>query len=381
MSNIQDTLADNPGVLLRSIIQRIATGPELSKDISREEACAAMRAILDGEIDDVQAAIFFIALRMKRETDDENSGVLQALRDVTETATADVDDVVVISDPYNGYNRTLPASPFLPAVLAACGVPTVSEGVEFMGPKYGLTHHQVLRAAGVAVDLSSQQAADSLADESLGWAYVDQKNFCPKVHDLAGLRKRIVKRPVLTTVEVLTGPVRGKKRTHLVTGYVHKPYPRRYALMAREMDFDSCLLVRGVEGGIVPSLRQAGKCVYYHDKGPEQELDTDPVALGINQTLRAAPIPEGLPESTDTGEPAGPNVDMRAFAKAAVDSGLAALAGKPGVIHDGLVYSGALVLHHLGHRESMSAAADQVREAINSGQALQHFRQAVTRSG
>jgi len=179
-------------------------------------------------------------------------------------------------------------------------------------------------------------------------------------------------------VEVLTGPVRGKRRTHLVTGYVHKPYPRRYALMAREMDFDSCLLVRGVEGGIVPSLRQAGKCVFYHDKGPEQELDTDPTAMGISQTLRAAPIPEGLPENPDSSEEIGLKVDMNAFARAAVDAGLAALAGESGVIYDGLVYSGALVLHHLRRADSLPAAADQVREVIANGRALEHFNQAIS---
>ena len=81
----------NPGdaLLMRSIIQRIATGPELSKDISFEEARVGMRAILDGEIDPVQAGIFLIALRMKRETDDENLGVFEAIREVTTVATAE----------------------------------------------------------------------------------------------------------------------------------------------------------------------------------------------------------------------------------------------------------------------------------------------------
>ena len=140
--------------MMSSIIRRIATGPELSKDISREEARAGMRFVLDGDVDPVQAGVFLIALRMKRETDDEICGVLQAIRDVTHSVTASVDEVVDIADPYDGFNRTLPASPFLPAVLAACGVAAVSHGVESMGPKYGVTHRQVLRAAGAPVDLS-----------------------------------------------------------------------------------------------------------------------------------------------------------------------------------------------------------------------------------
>jgi len=115
--------------LMRSIIQRIATGPELSKDISFEEARVGMRAILDGEIDPVQAGIFLIALRMKRETDDENLGVFEAIREVTTVATAEADEVIDVADPYDGYTRSLPPSPFLPALLAECGVAAVSHGV------------------------------------------------------------------------------------------------------------------------------------------------------------------------------------------------------------------------------------------------------------
>jgi anthranilate phosphoribosyltransferase len=363
----------DPQVLMRSIIQRIATGPELSKDISREEARRGTRMILDGAADPVQAGIFLIALRMKRETDDENIGVMEAIREVTETATAVVDDVVIISDPYDGYNRTIPASPFLPPVLAALGVPALSEGVETMGPKFGVTHRQILRAAGIPVDLTPGQAADRLADPSTGWAYVDQSRFCPKLHKLTELRTKIVKRPALTTVEVMTGPVRGRRKTHLVTGYVHKPYPRLYALLARHVNFDSLLLVRGVEGGVIPSLRQIGRCVYYHDKGEEQTLDTNPAELGIEQSVRAAPLPEDLPKAARPGDEIAIAVDMNALAKVAAKAGVEALEGRTGPIYDGLVYGGALVLHHLRRYDSLPAAADAVRRVLDGGAALQRL--------
>ena len=47
--------------LMKSVIQRIATGPELSKNISREEARQSMLSILDGRYD-VRSAVFLIAL-------------------------------------------------------------------------------------------------------------------------------------------------------------------------------------------------------------------------------------------------------------------------------------------------------------------------------
>ncbi|MDA1117518.1 MAG: anthranilate phosphoribosyltransferase [Proteobacteria bacterium] len=355
--------------LMHSILKRIATGPELSKDISREEAREGMRLVLDGQVDPVQAGVFLIALRMKRETDEENLGMLEAIRDATLRATAPVDEVLDVGDPYDGYNRTLPASPFLPPVLAACGVATVSHGVERMGPKYGVTHRQVLSAAGLPVDLGPEQAAARLGEPGIGWAYVDQKAFCPRLYALAGLRTLIVKRPAITTAEVLAGPVRGRLKTHLVTGYVHKPYPRIYALLARHAGFDSALIVRGVEGGVIPSLSNGGKAFHYHGGGEETSTEFKPAELGIVQSVRAARIPG----SSDEGQDEAP-LDTAAVAKAAAAAGRAALAGEPGATRDGLVYGAALCLWHLGRHGSLKHAADAVRGTLDRGKALEHLR-------
>ena len=374
MDNAITDLYANPEVTMRSIIQRIATGPDLSKDINQEEAKAGMNFILNGQADPVQAAIFLIALRMKRESDDEMKGILDTLLEETHTTTAQVDDVVVLSDPYDGYNRTIPSSPFLPAVLAELGVNMVSEGLETVGPKYGVTHKKVLRAAGVPVDLSPQQAAERLADKNIGWSYVDQSQFAPKLFGLMELRSKIVKRPVLTTLDVLLGPVRGKNNTHLVTGYVHKPYPRIYSLLARHAKFDSCLLIRGVEGGVTPSLRQAGKCVYYHDMGEEIELELDPKALGIEQTVRAAPLPDDLPKTARPGDEIAIAVDIDATAKATAEIGLQTLEGKLGPVRDGLIYTGALVLFHLKRFDSLAAAAEAVTDVLDGGKAIERIK-------
>src|SRR5437764_14522465 len=107
MRGSTETLPPDPAVLMRSIIQRIATGPELSKDISREEARAGMRFILEGKIAPVQEGIFLIALRMKREIDDEVRGVLEAIREETRTVTAPVEEVIDVDDPYDDVHDRL----------------------------------------------------------------------------------------------------------------------------------------------------------------------------------------------------------------------------------------------------------------------------------
>ncbi|MBI3898122.1 MAG: anthranilate phosphoribosyltransferase [Gammaproteobacteria bacterium] len=351
---------------MRSIIQRIATGPELSKDISYEQARAGMTLVLDGRVDPVQAGIFLIALRMKRESDDELRGLLDALRAATQTVVADVDELIDIGDPYDGYGRSLPVAPFLPAVLAACGVPAISHGAESMGPKYGVTHRQVLRAAGLPFDLSMADAVARVRDPQIGWAYVDQRVFCPKLHALTPLRDLIVKRPALTTLEGLAGPIRARRRTHVLSGFVHKAYPRIYALLARHAGFESALIVRGIEGGVIPTLREQGRFFYYRDGGAEQEQIIMPADFGFANGLQAPALPG---TTTENSAP----IDAVTVAKAAADTGRRALAGEPGPARDGLILAAALCLWQLQRQPSLRAAADAVREVLDNGNAVKRL--------
>ncbi len=359
--------------MMHSIIQRIATGPELSKNISQEEARLGLKGILENQVDPVQAGIFLIALRMKRETTDENKGILQAILDSADQVIADVDEVVDIADPYDGYNRTLPASPFLAPVLAECGVASISHGLDAVGPKYGVTHRHVLQAAGITVDLTSQQAAERLSNPELGWSYIDQAQYNKPLHDLVGLRQKMIKRSVLTTVEVLCKPISGKQKTHFVTGYVHKPYPPVYAMLARHAGFESALLIRGVEGGVIPSLRQQGQYFYYQNGGEEQGVEINPTDFNIQQSLRAPAIPKDIPANKQVDEVNLP-FDTQAVAKSAAEAGMQALEGKKGATYDSLVYTGALILQHIGKVASASEGATQIRAVLDSQNVLKRIQ-------
>ena len=364
--------------ILRQCIQKIATGPEASKDLSFDEAYAAMKSILNESSDPVQNAVFLIALRMKRETDDENRAILQAILDTSQKMTAAVDTLVDVADPYDGFVRNIPMSPFLPAVLAGCGLPAVSHGLEAVGPKYGVTVRKVLRAANIPVDLSVSNGVDHIENSEIGWAYLDQKQICPELYKLVPLRTRIVKRPVLTTVEVLTNPIRSRGKTHLLTGYVHKAYPPVYANLARQANFDSAMIVRGVEGGVIPSLKQAAQVFEYDDKGEEKPRALDPAEIGIQHTTRAVPLPDNLPQAQDQADHVAASVDMDALAAITAEIGLSALGGKQGIAYDSLVYAGAIVLSHTKHYNSLTQAADAVRNILDSGAALAHFQAAAT---
>ena len=348
--------------LIHSIIQRIATGPELSKNIELEEARAAMSAILAGEIDDVQSAIFLIALRMKRETIDENFGILDALLKASDYQQADVADLIDLGEPYSGYNRSIPISSFLPPLLAELGLPSVIHGLDSVTPKFGLSHKHVNQALGNNTEISVEEARAQIENSKKGWAYLDQSCYCAPLHDLVSLRNKIVKRTVVNTVESLIGPIRAK-RTHSILGFVHKPYPPIYAALTARAGFDTSLIIRGVEGGVVPSLRQKGLMISYVGEVEKARTEIDPKEMGIEQALRAIAFPQNLSLEGD----------KKALAEHTVVLGRAALSGERGLFYDGLVYTASLILWHLDKYKDLSNAAERVREILDSARALKRL--------
>ena len=365
MPSLYDTHA---GQLMGSFLQRIATGPEMSKDLSLEDARTGMSLILDGRVHPVQAAVFLIALRMKRESEDENRGILEAIRQSTQFVIAEVDDLIDLADPYDGFLRHLPASPFLPAVLAACGVPAITHGVKAIGPKYGVTHHLILSAAGLDVTISPAQAARRIADPDIGWSYVDQHEYNPALYNLVELRNLIIKRPCITTIEVMSGPVRAAGQTHLVTGYVHNGYKSIYIDLARQAGYYSALIIRGVEGGITPLLSKEVNCVSYFATEVEHEFVLDPSDIELNSELKAVPLP-ALDEN-----PAQDDEARKNLARAAAQQGLKALQGHQGLTRDSLVYAASAYLLHLRRFSTLTSASRQVRTVLDNGKALAHFQ-------
>jgi anthranilate phosphoribosyltransferase len=355
--------------LIHSVIQRVATGPELSKNISYEESRSISNALLHGKMDPVQAAVFLIGLRMKRETDDELKGLLDALNDVTTHVTANSDHVVVMSDPYNGFNRTIHSSLFVLPVLAACGVSAYSHGVEQVGPKYGVTHHQIIKALGGNPLHNMEQLAEHIANPTVGWGYADQSVFCKPLSDLIDLRAKIIKRPALSTTEVMLTPVTGRQQTHLITGYVHKPYREIYAMLARHLKLDSLLLIRGTEGGVIPSFKAKAHFVRYHGSDAAQEHDVDLEPLALARDYRAEDIPESTPTPAQPA-PFGMKWDNDSLSRMCADKGVAALNGEAGAVYDAAVLGAALTLWHIGKESTIANAVSAAREAITSGEAM-----------
>lgn len=352
--------------LIRSVIQRVAVGPDMGKDIQQDEAQQVMQAILDGQINKIQAAVFLIALRMKRESMEEYAGILDAMQQEHQPVTADVDEVLYLADPFDGYVRHLPMSPFMPAVLAACGLPSIMQGVQSVGPKHGITAHKVLALYGVDVLASVENQAQNLKEA--GWSYCDQSMAYPSLYALNDFRDVIVKRTAVTTLERVLKPITAKQKTHLLLGYVHKAYPDIYAAMAKQSGFDSALLVKGVEGGVTPALNKPLRSYYLSD-GDLSDKQVTP--LDVMQDYN---------DADDSGVLVKALPDQSGLVEQTLESGLNVLNGKPGVARDSLVLATATALFGLKKSPSISEALEVVKYSLDNGSAMACFEKMKIRN-
>ncbi len=371
----------NPQSRMRAYLQLVATGPELSKSLNQAQAEDGMLMILNGEIDPVRAGIFLIALRMKRESDTEHIGILNALIKETRTQQTASPEILAVADPFNGCLRGLIATPFLPAVFAACGLPTYTHGLQSVGPKYGITTRMVLEAAGKNVDKNLADGVACLDNTEVGWTYLDQKHYIPSLHDLVELRDTMVKRSCLSTLEVVLKPLFGARTTHLLTGFVHKAYPPVYAMLAKHCGFDSAMIIRGVEGGCIPSLSQLSRYFAYrgdqalelHRLAPIKLHRLVPRELGIEQEARMVAIPSQFAEAMKQTGFRNTQI-LNAVVAHNLEQGLDALANKPGAMYDSLVYGAAIGLAHVGLAARLADGAERAGNAIASGDALARFQ-------
>jgi len=360
--------------LMREVIQRVAVGPDRGRDIPLEEAEQVTQAMLEGKIDDVQAAVFLIALRMKRESLDESRGIFKALQASVETVECDLAELVCLADPFDGYVRHTPMSPFLPAVLAACGLPALMHGVQSVGPKHGVTACKVYELAGMNAFQSTHSASESLKE--VGWGYIDQSQYAPELNAFSGLRDRIVKRTILTTLERLLMPIRASGKTHLVLGYVHKAYPQIYGAIAKLAGYDSALLVKGLEGGLTPALNKPlrryvfdQECLQFIDFADASKIDS------IKEVIET----ELFVDSTKAGELNDQNSSQNPV-EHCLDTGLTALSGKDGVAKESLSLAAAQILLVRQELLNFATAVDLVNEVIDSGKALSYFNNALSSS-
>ena len=341
---------------VREAIQSIAVGPDRGRDISAELAEQIMTGILDGLADPVQAAVFLIALRMKRESIDEFTGLLSALDKSTHKLQVNVKTLVCLADPFDGYVRSATMTPFIAPVLAACGLHVLIHGVESVGPKHGVTAHKVYAAHGIKALYDQQLAKNNI--ETYGWAYLDQSSYNAKLYGLQGLRDKIIKRSALTTLDRILCPLRAQDTTALALAYVHKAYPSIYAELAKQVGYQQVLLFKGVEGGLAPALNKPIR--RYFCDSPETFASLEKQILELDLTLQAQRAAVDL-------------ADFKNPVEETLAVGLKVLKGSKDIARKSLTLAAANILYSFSPEHSFNRCVEKVERSLDNGSALATF--------
>jgi len=173
------------------------------RDLSSEAAGSALRVILEGGATDAQIAAFIVALRMKGESVDEVSGMVDAM-----LATAapielppgpDAVDIVGTGGAPSRRAHALNVSTMASLVAGGAGARVVKHGNRKASSTSG--SGDVLEALGVVVDLDGEGVARCVRESGVGFCFA--RAFHPAMRHAAPVRAELG----IPTVFNLLGPL------------------------------------------------------------------------------------------------------------------------------------------------------------------------------
>ncbi|MBT6602077.1 MAG: hypothetical protein HOB32_10565 [Nitrospina sp.] len=262
---------------MKSYLQKIATGPKMSKDLTEIEAEDALSLILKEEVSKVRSAIFLIAARMKLETLDENIGYWRALDKTTIRRQIELDQLLQIADPFDGFNRVPYFGFYTIPVIAAIGLATYGHSAPSLPPKFGITFEDILNQHyGVAPQGNHRQRVELIKNFKFG--YINMQEAHPLLEKLRPLRIEIVKRTMLSTMEKILMPLQAKAGgNYLATSYFHRGYENSMIEVAKQSKFDLTMVGNGAEGTTLYGVHKPAKI--FIEPGNEK---TNEVACQLN---------------------------------------------------------------------------------------------------
>ncbi|MCS6943744.1 MAG: anthranilate phosphoribosyltransferase family protein [Geminocystis sp.] len=232
--------------VFRELLKKVGSGAHTHQDLTRAEAALALKLMLEQKATPAQIGAFLIAHRIKRPTPEELAGMLDTYRELGPLLpAASAHPVMILTQPYDGRDRTFPLSPLTALVLATAGIPVLQHGGERMPPKGGVPLIELWRALGVDWSrLALEKVAIFLEQARLGFVYLP-RHF-PAAQGLVSYREEIGKRPPIATLELIWTPYQGP--SHLCIGFVHPPTETIIREALHLHGIEEFTTVKGLEG-------------------------------------------------------------------------------------------------------------------------------------
>ncbi len=318
------------------VLDRLIAG----SDLSRDEAYSVMNEIMGGKASESQIAGFLVALRVKGETSEEMTGLVDAMVDAS--VTVDVGEPVVDSvgtggDGFGTFNISTTAA----FIAAGVGVKVAKHGNRAASSKTGSA--DVLEALGFDLEMAPDDTVAMIRDVGFGFFFAPR--YHPAMRHAGPVRSSLGIRTVFNFLGPLTNPA-GAKLMSVGTA------DRRMASLMIEV-----LKNRGAERAFV----------FYGEDGLDELTTTGPSFI---YRLRNGEVTTAEFTPEDFGVRRAALDDFRGGNAAEnVEILLGILDGVSGPKRDIAVVNAAPAIVVAGLADGFVEAVDLAKESIDSGDA------------
>ncbi len=189
-----------------------------------------------------------MVLRIRYETIEEFTGLLQALEaSLRNSFKKNIFQKPFIqwAEPMDGFNKSYVLSPLLRNHFLDKRYESLFLCCESSGPKEGLN----LKKIGVSLGISFVKEPQDFL-RKINWGYfVDLENLYPSFSKWIFLRRSLIKRPFLATLEKLLNPFGADI---VVASAFHGPYMEKMVSIAEARRYQACMISKwGNEGGLM----------------------------------------------------------------------------------------------------------------------------------
>lgn len=322
-----------------------------ARDLSRDEVTAAITEILQGAATPAQIAAFAVGLRMKGETVEEMSALLDAMRAFGEPVelAAGTDAVDTCG---TGGDRacTINASTVAALVVAGAGAKVCKHGNRSQTSQCGSA--DLLEALGVTIDLAPAAVAGCIDQVGMGFCFAPR--YHPAFRHVGPVRRELGVPTVFNFLGPVANPARVRRQ---VLGVSDPAMAEKLLGVLQGQGAERALVVYGHDGLDELSTITTSTVLELRD-GERRTYDVDPAALGLK--------PATL-EEIRGGDPAT-NADL---ARRILD-------GDPGPRREFVLLNAAAGLVAAGMADDLSEGLAAATSSVDEGRAADVLDRLVT---
>lgn len=345
------------------------------RDLTEEEAYAAMDAIFAGDATPAQMAAFLVALRMKGETVSEIVGFARAMRDKCNRIAPRVSGRLTDTCGTGGAAvKTFNVSTAAAFVAAGAGVPIAKHGNRSVTSPSGSA--DVLEALGAKLDLTPDKVQGVI--ERVGVGFLFAPVFHPAMKFAAPVRKELGIRTVFNLLGPLTNPAGAKAQ---VLGVFHQDLVDTYANVLVRLGVERALVVHGTAG--LDEVSTLGPTLVSEvEDGQVRKYALHPREFGLREA-RADQV-SGVPPAESARQVLGLLNGGAAGDKASLAAGGAR--GLHGGLDDAprremMLLNAACAIYVGGKADTVRAGIQRARESVESGAARTKLLEFVKATG